>query len=82
MTTFTSEDRIAAAREQAELSNKLEIVVRLKTNYGQQTIYPVCERAKTFAKMLDQSTLTPLNIKHIKELGYIVALEPQQMREL
>lgn len=54
---------------------KPNIKVRVKTNYGQQMIYPQCTGAKVFAKMLDQKTLTPLNIKHIKELGYEVIIE-------
>lgn len=52
-----------------------QIHVRLKTNYGQQSIYPNCDNAKVFAKLLEQQTLTPLNIKHIKSLGYEVVVD-------
>lgn len=65
-----------------ELGNKLQIVVRLKHNYGQQTIYPVCAKATTFAVMLGQRTLTPNDIEHIRSLGYTIAVDPDQPREL
>lgn len=65
-----------------ELPIKPQISVRLKSNYGNQAIYPVCDKAKTFAKMLGQSTLTKFDIEYIKQLGYIVTVEPEQLREL
>lgn len=58
---------------------KPDIHVKLKTNYGQQTIYPNCESSKTFCKMLNQKTLTPLDIKHIRELGYKLVIDPQEV---
>lgn len=89
MTTFTTEDRIMAEvikpvelHETNNLRPKLQIVVQLKTNYGQQTIYPACDKAKTFARLLDQTTLTPLNIRVIKELGYEVVVKPSEPRTL
>jgi len=65
-----------------ELPIKLQISVRLKHIYGNQAIYPACDTAKTFAKMLGQSTLTKFDIEYIKQLGYTVAVEPEQLREL
>lgn len=53
------------------------ITVRIKNNYGQDTIYPVCEKAKTFSKMLGQKTLTRGDINNIKELGYAVDVETE-----
>ena len=89
MTTFTTEDRIMAQVIQpVELpagnnyKPNLQIVVQLKTNYGQQTIYPICDKAKIFAKLLNQTTLTPLNIRVIKELGYEVVVKPSEPRNL
>ena len=48
------------------------IQVRVKNVYGNETIYPVCDKAKTFAAMVKQSTLTRTDIKHIKALGFAV----------
>lgn len=53
------------------------ITVRIKNNYGQDSIYPVCEKAKTFAKLLGQKTLTRRDIATIKELGFAVDVEHQ-----
>lgn len=65
-----------------ELPPKLQIVVQLKHNYGNQAIYPVCAKAMTFAVMLGQRTLTPNDIEHIRSLGYTIAVDPQQPKEL
>ncbi len=89
MTTFTTEDRIMAEvikpvelQQPNDLRPKLQIVVQLKTNYGQQTIYPICDKAKKFAYLLNQTTLTPLNIRVIKDLGYEVVVKPSEPRTL
>lgn len=62
-----------------DFTTKPDIHVVVKTNYGNQTIYPNCESSKTFCKMLDQKTLTPLNIKYIRELGYQIVIDPQEV---
>ena len=90
MTTFTTEDRIMAQvitpvdelQHNLKFSPKLQIVVKLKTNYGSQVIYPACDRAKGFAKLLNQETLTPHNIRVIKELGYEVVVKPSEPSRL
>ena len=60
---------------------KPDLYVELKTNYGNQTIYPYCESTKTFCSMLGQTTLTEQDIKHIKSLGYDVHVV-QKVKEL
>lgn len=62
-----------------DFTEKPIIHVLVKTNYGNQTIYPNCESSKTFCKLLEQKTLTPLDIKHIRELGYQVVIDPQEV---
>lgn len=56
-----------------------QIHIKVKTNYGQQAIYPDCESSKTLCMMLDQKTLTPLNIKYIRQLGYEIVITPQKV---
>jgi hypothetical protein len=58
---------------------KPDIHVLLKTNYGNQTIYPNCESSRTFCKLLDQKTLTPLDVKYIRELGYKVVVDTPEV---
>lgn len=49
--------------------------VRLKQQYGQQVIEPICEVAKEFAKIADTKTLTRQTIDSMKRLGYTVVVE-------
>ena len=48
------------------------IKVEIKSVYGTQKIYPACPKAETFCKMIGQKTLTDIDIKRIKELGFEV----------
>ena len=50
----------------------MTIQVQIKNVYGKETIYPICEKAKIFADMVGQKTLTRQNIHFIKALGYTV----------
>jgi hypothetical protein len=57
----------------------MKITVKLKAVYGKETIYPVCEGAKIFAKIAGTTTLTKSTIEHIKELGYSIEVEQQTL---
>ena len=48
------------------------IHVQKKNVYGNDLIYPVCERAKRFAILTGQKTLSDGAIYHIKRLGFSV----------
>jgi hypothetical protein len=52
----------------------MKIQVKIKTNYGRESIYPVCDNAKKFAKLCGTKTLTREAIGHIKSLGYKVEI--------
>ena len=49
-----------------------ELIVEKKSVYGQELVYPVCEKAKRFAILTGQKTLSPGAIFQIKRLGYSV----------
>ena len=49
--------------------NKI-LTVEIKNVYGEERIYPICEGAKTFARLCKTTTLTSHAIHTIKELGY------------
>jgi len=53
----------------------MNIQVQVKTIYGNKTIYPLCEKAKIFASMVGQKTLTMQDVEHIKKLGYTVEVK-------
>lgn len=50
----------------------VSIQVQIKNVYGVQKIYPACDKAKLFAKLVGQTTLTSQDIRVIKDLGYTV----------
>ena len=56
---------------------KEKITVRIKHVYGNRLIYPVCEKALIFSKMLGTKTLTDSAINYIKQLGYSIEVEAQ-----
>lgn len=44
--------------------------------FGSPTIYPVCETAKTFARIAGTKTLTTATLKEILKLGYTIKYKP------
>lgn len=54
----------------------MSIQVQVKSVYGNEVVYPVCDKAKLFAKLAGTRTLTTASIEVIKALGY--TLEVQQ----
>ena len=50
----------------------MKIQVTIKNVFGNETIYPICETAKLFARLARQKSLTMREIETIKELGYEV----------
>ena len=47
-----------------------EIRVQVKSVYGEEKVYPVCEDAKTFAQLAGTKTLTRETLMLIRRLGY------------
>lgn len=52
------------------------IQVCIKNVYGNELIYPVCEKAKIFAQLARKKTLDTYDLKLIKALGYAVSVVP------
>ena len=57
----------------------MEISVKIKSVYGIDKIYPVCDKAVAFANIADTVTLTDYTIAKIKLLGYRVKVVPITM---
>ena len=55
------------------------IKVRIKTVYGNTLIYPICDKAKIFAELKGQKTLTSQDIARIKSLGYSVVAVAEEI---
>ena len=47
----------------------MTIQVSIRTIFGNEKIYPICDKAKVFAKIVKQKTLTKEDIQKIKMLG-------------
>ena len=47
----------------------VKVIVEIKTVYGKELVYPICEQAKLFAKIAGSKTLSDDTIKHMKALG-------------
>jgi hypothetical protein len=55
----------------------MNILVEIKTVYGEEKIYPMCQQAKLFAQIAGTKTLTRSVINHIKALGVEVIAKTQ-----
>ena len=51
------------------------ITVEARDVYGQLKFYPKCEQAKLFAAIANTTTLTQVNLRRIKQLGYLLDIE-------
>ena len=57
----------------------MELIVEKKSVYGNQLIYPVCNKAKLFASISGNKTLLPEVIEDIKKLGYSLTTKEEQI---
>jgi hypothetical protein len=57
----------------------MKITIRIRQVYGNETIYPACDAAQTFAAMVGQKTLTQRDLIFIRKLGYAVEVEQQAL---
>jgi len=55
------------------------ITVEIKNVFGNETIYPIDEKAKTFARLAGTKTLTRDAIKNIKDLGYTINVKTPEL---
>jgi len=53
----------------------MDITVQIKNVYGNEMIYPVCDKAKIFAALTGTKTLTREAVAKIKALGYSVSVQ-------
>lgn len=51
---------------------KIKIQVLVRSVYGNELVYPLCEQGKEFAKMVGRKTLTARDLASIRKLGFEV----------
>jgi hypothetical protein len=59
---------------EAGLKAGRQIVILAKEVYGRQMFYPVCEVSRLFAAIADRATLSEVNVRRIRQLGYEVTV--------
>lgn len=61
-----------------------EILVEIRYVYGHDYIYPACNKALIFAKLVRQKTLTKRDIDLIKDIGFKVRCKiiPREEKEI
>ena len=57
----------------------MNITVRITSNYGVRTVYPVCQTAVLLAKLAGTKTFTAHALETIKALGYAITVQPEQL---
>ncbi len=55
------------------------LIVEKKNVYGIERVYPVCNKAKLFARISGNKTLLPEDIELIKKLGYNLTTESEKI---
>jgi len=60
---------------------KTEIIVEPKKSWGETRIYPKCDMAQGFARLLGQETLTVTNIQNLIRLGFTVKAEYTETKD-
>ena len=58
----------------------MNITVEIKDVYGQSKIYPVCDKAQTFAHIAGTTTLLPRDIQRIQMLGFEVLVKQRELK--
>jgi hypothetical protein len=58
----------------------MKIKIRIKNNFGNEAIYPVCQAAQVFAGIAGTKTLTRATIESIQSLGYEIEIAQQTLR--
>jgi len=58
------------SEESKALAIDKRLIVKKKTVWGTERIYPICERSKLFTRLVGQKTLDRSAIEIIRQLGY------------
>jgi len=57
----------------------MEIIVEIKSVYGNRSIYPVCAKSKILADLAGTKTFTNRALDSIKALGYSIQVKQQEI---
>jgi hypothetical protein len=57
----------------------MELIVQKKNVFGVERIYPKCNKSRLLTALTGQKTLLDVNIKLIKQLGYTLKTESEEV---
>jgi hypothetical protein len=57
----------------------MELIVKIRNNYGVEAIYPTCEVGEAFCRIAGTKTLTDQTRLIMKQLGYSFAAKVQEV---
>ena len=57
----------------------MNATVQIKTHYGTQFIYPVCQTAQHLARLTGKKTFSHRDIDTIKALGYTINVQQDKV---
>jgi hypothetical protein len=57
----------------------MNATVQIKTHYGTQYIYPICQTAQHLAALTGKKTFSHSDIKTIKALGYSINVQQPEI---
>ena len=77
--SIATAEAVLMRKSQNIRKNKMTITVKIKNVFGTDKIYPVCDKAKTFARLTETKTLTSYAINNIKALGYTIEVQAQTL---
>ena len=58
------------SEESTALAIDKRLIVKKKSVWGTERIYPICEKSKLFTRLVGQKTLDKSAIEIIRQLGY------------
>lgn len=57
----------------------MKIIIKIINAYGNERIFPICDRARLFIALTNRKCFTRCDLEIIKQLGYEVEIEPQEL---
>jgi hypothetical protein len=53
----------------------MKLLVEIKSVYGNELIYPMCDRSRMFAELVGRKTLSPRQVEVIKQMGFEIEVK-------
>ena len=53
-----------------ERTSNMNLIIEVKTVYGNRLVYPICKKAIALCQITNQKTFSQFDIYKLKEIGY------------